>query len=84
MVINEIVYFITIKLLLENRIFKDKKAKHIFICRMLEGLEKELVEEEGKEDETEDVCTELFDLNLPQQLKSGLETDFANISGSFE
>ena len=50
---------------------------------MLEGLEKELAEEEGKEDETEDVCTELFDLNLPQQLKSGLETDFANISGSF-
>ncbi|XP_023333669.1 male-specific lethal 3 homolog [Eurytemora carolleeae] len=35
---------------------------------------------EGGVDETEDICTEPIPLNLPQQLKTGLELDFKFIS----
>ena len=45
----------------------------------MNGLEKMI--EEGKEDEAEDVCTELLNITLPQQLKAGLETDYNQIKG---
>ena len=32
-------------------------------------------------DNNDDICTEPIPLNLPQQLKSGLELDFKFISG---
>lgn len=47
--------------------------------RVMDGLEKMI--EEGKEDEAEDVCTELLNITLPQQLKAGLETDYNQIKG---